>query len=395
MATHIGIGLSQKLDITEAALEAANQAKTITGQSKIDLALVFSTIHYNPSDFLPVLRQSLKDAKIIGCSTAGIISSNSIDIRGISVLLISSDTDQFSVGSINEIGSRDMRRSGNLLARNVISDSGQHKRHAFVYFADGLLSDNSLILNGLQDVFGTVFPIIGAGSSDDFHFKKTYQFCQDKVMTNGAAGLLIGGNLSIGLGSRHGWKPLGKPRFVDKVVGNTIKIIDGKAAASIYDEYFGSQAKNLRGTTLGQMAILYPLGIYISGINQYLLRNAMSIDKYGGILCQGHVPEGSEIHIMISNREACIQAATDASIDAKSSLMGKDAKLIIIIESMARQKLLGRSAFQEVKAIKEIFDYTTPIIGMYSFGEVCPSKTVDSFDKIYLQNETITVLALG
>jgi len=395
MATHIGIGFSQKLSDKEAAKEAALQAKALTQQPRIDLAVIFSTIHYNPNEFLPVIRETLKEARIVGCSTAGIITSNLIVNHGIGVLAFSSDEIHFAVGSVKEIGTEDLRRIGNHLARDVIKDYAHSNRQAFLYFADGLISDNSLILKGLQDILGTAFLIIGAGSSDDFHFQQTFQFSQKDVMTNGAAGFIIGGSVNIGLGSRHGWKPLGKPRFIDRVEGNIIRTIDGKKAATIYDEYFGSAAQNLRSSKLGQMAIRYPLGIYIPGEKELLLRSAVSIDPSGGIFCQGHIPEDAEVHIMISNKESCIQAAVDAALDAKKNLQDKEAQLVIILDSLARQKLLGRAAFQEIKAIKEVFDYSTPIIGMYSYGELCPTNSPTNVTTNHLQNESIIVMAIA
>jgi len=395
MPTHIGIGFSQKLNIVDAAEEASLQAKALTQQSNVDLAIIFSTIHYNPEEIIPIVRKNFGNAKIIGSSTAGVITANMISMHGMTILAITSDEIHFAIESVDNIGAQDLRLSGNLLAKNIIKDYGQHPRQAFVYFADGLVADHSLILDGLRDVFGNVFPVVGAGSSDDFHFSITYQFCQGRVMTNAVSGLLVGGHLKIGVGNRHGWKPLGKPRSIDKADGNVIRTISGKPASSIYDEYFGEQAENFRTTRLGHLAILYPLGIYIKGEREYLLRNVVSVLNDGSILCQGHVPEDSEVHIMISNKESCIKAARDAAIDAQKSLLGQQAKLIIIFESLARHKLLGRSAFQEIKAIKNVFEYPVPIIGMYTYGEICPPASAEETDKVHLQNESITILALG
>ena len=236
MGTSIGIGLSQKLNLQEAAFEAARQARLGTQMPQVDLALIFSTVHYNPNEFLPIILDNLPETKVIGCSTAGIITSSLIATRGLAVLAISSDEAHFAVDAIHDIGSHDMRKAGNMLARNIVKDHGSHSRQAFIYFADGLLEDHSSVLKGLQDVFGTVFPIVGAGSSDDFHFKRTFQICQNRITANAVTGFLMGGHLTIGIGSRHGWLPLGKPRFVDKAQGNIIRTIDGKPAANIYDE---------------------------------------------------------------------------------------------------------------------------------------------------------------
>ena len=98
---------------------------------------------------------------------------------------------------------------------------------------------------------------------------------------------------------------------------------------------------------------------------------------------------------MIGNKESCKQAAIDAAEDAKKGLLGKKPRLVIIFESMARLKLLGRVAFEEVEHIKHVFGASIPIFGMYANGEVSPFQTVEKFKKPYLLNESIVVLAIG
>ena len=395
MTTHIGIGFSQSIDAETAAREAAFHSKTNLNADQTDIALVFSTIHYNPNETLPALREILNETKIIGCSTAGIILSTSIETRGIAVLTINSDEIKFGVGFVDGLNTQDLYRSGSILARSTLSDFGRHSRQAFMFLVDGRLENNSILLKGIQEIFGNVFPILGAGSCDDFHFAETFQMFQDHVLTNAATGLIIGGHAGVNVGCQHGWRPLGKPRIIDKAEGNIIKTISGKKASSLYEEYFGDETKGLHSGLFGQMSILYPLGIFVEGSNEYLLRNTVNIQPDGSIVCQGDVPEGAEVHIMISNKDSCKQAAIDAAEEVKKGLLGKKPKLILIFESMARLKLLGRMAFEEIENIKHIFGESVPIIGMYSNGEICPFQTVEKFKKPYLLNESIVVIAIS
>ena len=133
----------------------------------------------------------------------------------------------------------------------------------------------------------------------------------------------------------------------------------------------------------------------MEGSNEYLLRNAVDILPDGGIVCQGDVPEESEVHIMIGGKDACKQAAYEAAQEAYESLLGKEAQLVIVIESMSRLKLLGRMAIDEIYRIKEIFGGNVPIIGMYANGEISPFQTLEKVKKPHLQNESIVVLAIG
>ena len=395
MPTQISIGFSEDIDPFIAARDAAFEARTKLKNQKTHFALVFATIHYKPSQILPIINETLEEARLIGSSCAGIILSNANSKRGLAILAIHSNEIQFGIGSVENINPNDTYDAGRNLARMALSDFTSTHRYAFLTFIDGRIANNSPLLKGVQEVLGNAFPIIGAGSCDDFHFNETYQFFQNNALQHSAIGVILGGQIAVGIGGGHGWRPLGKPRLIDKTEGNIIETIDGKYAAAIYDEYLGSESQHLHSDKFGQMGILYPLGIYVEESNQYLLRNAVDILPNGNIVCQGDVQEKSIVHVMIGNKESCKDAAIQAAREASRNLLGKTAKLVIIIESMARLKLLGRMAFEEIKEIKEIFGSEVSIFGMYSHGEIYPVQTKDNVKKPHHQNESIAVLAIS
>ncbi|HPN88977.1 MAG TPA: FIST N-terminal domain-containing protein [Candidatus Omnitrophota bacterium] len=395
MSSQIGIGFSSHLDAEQAATEAILQAQIGLGSPNIDLIILLSTIHYDPQTVIQSIHQTIHCKKLIGCSTAGIILSESVQTRGIAILAMVSDDIHVGISSIENLDKINLEDAGKELARNILSDFGPHSRQIFLSFIDGQIADYSSLLKGLQGIFGNIFPIIGAGSSDDLRLEKTFQFYQNHTSRYSANGLILGGQINVGIGAGHGWRPLGKPRIITKTEKNIIKEIDGKKAALLYEQYFEDKALDLYSTGLNQMTILYPLGVYIEGNKEYLLRNAIQGLEDGSIICQGDVPSGAEVHIMIGNKESCRNAALEAAQEAKKNLFGKPAKLVIIIESMARLKLLGRMAHQEIAIIKQIFGATTPLLGMYSNGEICPFESVDKFKKPLIQNESIVILAIG
>ena len=236
---------------------------------------------------------------------------------------------------------------------------------------------------------------MGGISSDAFQYKKSVQIFQNQLFSNCAVGLLIGGAITIAVGSRHGWKPLGKPRTINKTSGCVINTIDGEPAVRLYESYFGEDIKTLRESRLSPMTTLYPIGVFLENERSYLLRNAIDILDDGSIVCQGEVPEGAEMHLMIGSKDSCKQAALDAALEVRDGLSGHQAKLILIIESMTRYKMLGRSAIQEIQIIKDVLGYTTPMIGMYSAGEIAPFQSFDNSRTTQLQNESIVIIAIS
>ncbi len=396
MATHIGIGFSQEVNTALAATKAASQAQEQIQQDNIDLVIILSTIHYSPLEALLSVRKILNPLRLVGSSAAGIILAELISLRGIAVLAISSDEINFGICAATSLDTQDPREAGNSLARNAIADLDQPRRQAFIFFIDGLIKNNSPILKSIQEVFGNIFPIVGAGSTDDFHFRKTFQYYQDRYLVNSAVGLILdSATIRVGLGNKHGWKPLGKPRFITHVEGNIIRTIDHKKASGLYEEYFGEEAQSLRSAPMSRLAILYPLGIRLADEHEYLLRNPVSVLHDGSVVCQGEVPEQAQVHLMIGNKDACRQAAMNAAKEVKEGLGGKTPKLIFIFEDLGRQKLMGRGAFAEVTLIKQILGYDVPLIGMYCHGTISPFRTSQSIHRTHLQNENIVVMAIG
>ena len=394
VTTRIGIGFSNDAEIEIAARNAAYDAKTMNEQGSFDLVLVFASIDYNFKAIIPVINSALNTKNIIGASTSGIILADAVHTQGVAVLAITSDTLKFSVGYVENIPSKETFSAGAMLAQNTLTSFGSDPRQAFLFFIDGLLENNSAILKGLQSVLGNAFTIIGGGTSDDFRFQRSYQSIQEKVFEHSAVGALLGGQIGLGIGGRHGWRPLGKPRRITSAENNIIHTIDGKKACYIYEDYFNINMQNIDATKFEQMSILYPLGIFIDRTNEYLLRNAANILPDGSIRCQGNVQQGTEVHLMIGNKESCRQATITAAQEAKRNLQGENAAFIIVLESMARQKLLGRNAHKEIDEIRNIFGRDTPIFGMYTHGETYPFQDIKNMKKIHTQNESIVILAI-
>jgi hypothetical protein len=392
----VGIGFSKNENPYHAAQDAAVQAKIQIKQEPADLIIVYTTPNYSRLEVLAVIKEFFPDVRMIGCSTSGLILPEAIETSGISILALSTSKQmEFGCAYIKNLSDQNPDAAARELSKGVLKDFGLNPRQLSLVFFDGLSEKGPLLLKGLKESFGQSSPIIGGGSFDNFQFGKTYQYCNGEIMTDAACALMLGGQITISLSSRHGWKPLGKPRVVDKSERNIIHRINGKKGISIYEEFFGEEVASLFLNRLSRSRLFYPLGILVEGQDGYLLQHIIDVLDNGSLVCQGEIPQGAEIHIMIGNKDSCLQAAAQAAKEAKEALMGRTPELILVFESAARQKLLGRNAFQEIEIIKKTFGEDVPVFGMYSYGEFAPVNTADRGNVCFLQNETINILALG
>ena len=395
MPTSISIGFSQHPSPQEATLQACVQIKNQLNSTETDLIIIFASPQYIVPEIQLVITRTLKPKHLVGSSTGGIILSNGVTNRGIAIVGINSDEIHFGVSAINDIDALDMHLAGFDLARKAAQNLNNTHREVFITFSEGIEKNNSSFIRGVKEALGKAFPVLGVISSDDFKYKKLSQFFQDQILHHSSVGLLVGGSCHLALGCTHGFKPLGRPRFITNVDGYIIRTIDNKPAVDIYKHFLGTEAEGLKNITLNSHAALYPLGVYLEESRQYLLRNIIDILEDGSIVCHEGVHQGDEVHLMISNKESCRNSAIETAQLIKASLGDKQAKLVLVFESLARHKILGTSAFNEIQAIKNVLGFTTPIVGMCSYGELGPFGGLNNIKNIYLHNENILMVAIA
>lgn len=395
MSISIGIGWSKNTDSLTVGQDAAEIAKRTLNNENIDLAIVFSSPGFDFSKVLEGIKNVIKSDNIIGCSGTSIITEEQIEKKAVGVVCISSDELKFGLGASAHIEPDKEMDSGRNLAREALRTFKGGQRNLFMLFSDGLLADTSSLIRGIQEVLGKSFPIVGAASSDDLKFSNTFQFLGDQVFKNGAVGMLWTGAIKFGIGIKHGWKPLGRPRQVTSAYRNIIREIENKPAVSIYEDYFGKKTQDLRYPMLARMSILYPLGMYLAAEKEYLLRNVLGAQENGSLICQGDIPQGAEVRLMIGSKESVLESARQAAEEAKSALKGMPIKLALIFDSASRNKLLGRTAYSEIEIIKEVLGQNTPLMGFYTYGEDAPLKAVDYRGETYFHNETVNIFLLG
>ncbi|MCK5581541.1 MAG: FIST C-terminal domain-containing protein [Candidatus Omnitrophica bacterium] len=395
MATLVGIGFSQDTDPVTAAKTAAREAQNNLNQERIDFVLFFHTSHYNPEDILPSLYDSFNTPKIIGSSSAGIILPHRVETRGVGAIAINSDDIKFEDGHVTHLDLQDGFSAGEALVKECLTEFGSQNRKALLFFIDGLYKYTTQFTRGVKKATQASFPIVGAGSSDAFHFEKTFQHFHNKSFTQSAVGILIGGHVTVTTSCHHGWRPLGKPRTITKSENNIINTIDGKPAFSIYEEFFDQDASSLKTNPLGPLSARYPLGIKLNGSNQYLLRNITSVLDDGSLVCQDSVLPNAEVHMMIGDTDSLLQATKKAAKELKENLSKNPPYLIIILESLARYKVLGRKAKKEINIIKDILGETVPVFGMYSHGETSFDITSPDPAQEHLRNASMSLLAFS
>jgi len=398
----IGLGFSTAKNSVLAAQEATRLAK-MNMKEEIDLAVAFSSTDISSTNLLNTIATSLgTEVPLIGLSGLAIISNQGISTHGLVLLLLKfPEGVHFNTAYTKDVNERSTL-AGEEMGEKLLYGFQDIPRALAMIFSDGLIEAGSNFIYGLQERLGRSFPVTGASAPDSV-FLKSHLYFNREVSTNGCAGILWGGKLNFSLGIKHGWKPLGKPHIVTKSNDNVVDEIDYKPAVKFYQEYFNCDFAKLR-KDLNQISIFYPIGVYLEGEEEYLLRNILSIESNGTMRFQGNVPQGSQIRLMIGTKETCLAAAKQAAEEAKRNLFSNPRmeikkeglkKFALVFSSISRFMLLRRDANRESEIIQEVLGPDTSVIGLYTRGELAPLRAVSYRGEVYLHNQAISILIIG
>jgi len=355
MSIKAGVGIAQGEDAYTAGANACQEAFDKLGESSPNVVLVFSSVEYDQEKMLQGVRSVSRDAILVGCSTAGEITTEGpAKHHSVAVMALRGDGVSFFAG-VGEHIVDGPSEAGKAVADAVRGQAPAGKLDAFIMLPDVLVGNGADIVRGVLQGLGAHFPIVGGAAGDDFEFKKTYQYLNDKLYSGAVVGLGLSGSFKMGIGVKHGWVPVGSPKRVTKSIGSVLHELDGAPAIKIYEDYFGADSA-------------------------------------------AEIPEGAEIRLMIGSREEAIKVAKEAATLAVSELNGGVPKAVLIFNCIARSKLFGERSGEEISAIQEAVGRDTPLIGFYTYGEQAPlGGEVRNLEKCNsaFHNETVVICVLG
>lgn len=398
MAIYAGVGTSKNKDAYEAGYEACTIAMKKAGDVKPELTIAFASVSFDQQALIKGIRAASGSAPLVGCSDAGEITTEGPNQHSVAVMAITSDRINFYTGLGRDV-KKGAREAGRRVAQEV-KEKAKEPLRAFVMFPDVLTGNGADSVRGVLDVLGEHFPVVGGAAGDDFLFEKTYEYRDDEAASGAVGGVGLSGSFAMGAGVRHGWMPIGVPMKVTKSHGAVVEELDGRPAISIYEDYFGERAGDLRREPLARMAITYPLGLKLPGMDEYLIRDPITVDEKGAITCAAEIPQGSEIRLMIGSTEKAVEAAQDAARKLMADFKKQKAapKLVLMFNCIAREKLFAQRAAEEIRAVMEIIGQEVPLLGFYTYGEQAPiGGELHEKEKISprFYNETVVMFAVG
>ena len=245
--------------------------------------------------------------------------------------------------------------------------SSIHNSHSIFTIVDGYSTAIYDFLENLYTLIPETCKIIGAGSGKNTLIQELTIFDQTRFYLESA--IVIASQKSIGLGVKHGWKPLHGPLIVSQCHHTTIEKMNYEDAFEVYKNAIEAKS-NLRfdSTPFFEISQRYPIGL-VRYNQDFLVREPVSTDGKS-IKVVGKLEQNSIVCILTCKENELIQAAHEAAMLSRES-KGKEAiHSVMVVDCISRFLVLDKKYSQELKAIAKAYEPQTLLWGVLSVGEI-------------------------
>ena len=288
----------------------------------------------------------------------------------------------------------DSRAAGQQVAQGLSSDLGADAVGLFI-FPDGTTVNFDDFFAGLEGNLSSdrFLPIWGGGAGDNLALVRTYQYCDDKIVSDGVAYALLSGEAQPVSAIGIGYLPIGGERKVTRSEGTVIYEIDGKPALEMTQEYLPDSALAEDWRRYAHSCVLCLRAPSYMKDEEYVVRIILSLDPTdGSAIVQTEVPEGTSVWMTSKDQEKFTAGLDRMAEQIKQELGGNEPKLVLHFDCVSRGKLMFRDQekMRLLRQFGQVVGPEAPWAGFYTFGEIGPVGKHNCY-----HNYTGVVLALS
>jgi hypothetical protein len=382
MALTVSIGHAQALNGREAGLQATHQALNRLEAPTPTFGIVIASHQYQAREVVGGVSGLLGDTPIIGFSSPAGLTNEGIHPNSVVVVLMAGDLKAETHWLPGYAQSA--RETGSKLSKAI---SEQKETRAVLLFADGFNGDADQLCGSLANGSHT---LVGALASGDLHTGHSYQLAGPQSGNGALSAALLRGDIRLGVGATHGWKPVGSQFRVTRSRGFWLRTLDGRPASETYAHLFGYPAREWAFPPLSHLARLYPLGVEQG--DQLVVRAPIRVEADGSFRLNAPVRDGSDAYLLVGSRHTCETAAQEAAQQALRQLGGAKPVFALVLVDLAWEMLLKSHPGAEMFAVRDLLGPNVPIAGGYTLGQIVPGKAPAGPQ---LLNQHIMVVAFG
>jgi hypothetical protein len=303
------------------------------------------------------------DIDLLGCTTAGEITDDTLTENSISCLLMDFSKDKYRLHFIHN--TEGVAETGQAL-RQLAQDDFQNP--AMIICSAGVLNDGEQVVEGLKYYDKNEIPLFGGLAGDDLQILNTYVFNRKEHTNNGIASIVFDSDkVEIKGLATSGWEALGSENTVTKAQGNIIYAINNEPALDFFVRFFGDKEDmDMKGIPLSTVSAQYPLQVMRDADYAVLRSPIYSDEKNRSLTLVGSIKEGDKFRFSISPGIEVIEKTITEFKSFNQETPDVDA--LILFSCKGRHAALGPFIEDEIKGIYD--QWHKPMIGFLSYGEI-------------------------
>ncbi len=396
MGTKAGVGISHNRNPKKAAQEALEKAlKESEIAQKPDFIFMFATVGYNQQYLVDTIADLTDNTPLAGCSGEGIITQNVSDEGSFSVAIMTIESDEIRFDNTLSVGLKESSQKVGESIASQLKEKIDDDALGIMILSDGLTFNFNKFMDGLENGLNSDknLPIFGGTSADNWEMKQTFQYCNDKVVSDGTVAVLMSGSLKMAWAVNHGCVPIGTKREITKCDGNVIYEIDNQPVLDILKEYLlEDEIDNWKSTVVNLSWGFKSPDTLVDNYDEYTIRfMPAKDDATGSITIPTEVVEGTDIWMTRRDQIKIADGVEKIADTVKSQMKDNIPKMVFNFDCAGRGKMIFREQqkIDLLNSLQNNIGTTVPWIGLYTYGEIGPVAKRNNF-----HNYTLVLLAL-
>ena len=363
-------------DEWEVALDEAidSTSMVVANAGHADLVFLFAS-HAYAANF-PAMVQRVQAATrarvLIGCSGQGVIG-NAQEIEGkpaVSLLTASLPGNEMRTVRLTQ---SDLESCEGPDDWHYLTGVRPVDVNGWVMFADPFTLDAERLIGALSNAYpGT--PLVGGLASGDFRSQQTHLFQGDRVHSDGAVAVALGGDYTIQSVVSQGADPIGETWTITAAEGNVVKEIGNKPALEVVAKTLNALTPDDQRRAQSNLLVGLAMDEYRDDFNRgnFLIRNIVGIDPNAGALAIAARPQIGQTFQLHLRDERAADADLRALLgQARLDLVGRSPVCALVCSCNGRGVGLFGYPDHDAKMISEQLGINQ-LAGFFCNGEIGP-----------------------
>lgn len=365
------IAHSEHQDCREAGADLGAQIRSALDGDAPDALILFASPRPDYSPLLEALHFACAPRALVGCSSAGEFTSQSLRNNSVCAIALSASEMRFTACLGRGLSQSPAAAASELISSFAGLDSTEYAYRSAMVLTDALAGHADELIQQMTLLTAGSYQLFGGGAGDNADFRRTHVFCGREIVPDAVVTLEILSNKPVGIGVCHGWVPASAPLRVTAAEGKRLMSLNATPVLEVFDEHAETTGQQFVASDPVPFFLHNVLGVRAG--NAYKLRVPLSVEADGSVICAADIPQGSTVCIMKATSSSAAQAATQAAQAAIEQLAGHSPKVAIFFDCVATRLRTGREFGFELSELQKALG-SAQFVGCNTYGQIARAE---------------------